>query len=64
MDCGFFIAEKLPDGSPGRPVGDQEYDTVALFHTVEKAIQIRDSVNKDLKIFRLNLVFVGEVTEC
>lgn len=63
MNQGFFIAQKLADGSPGKPVGNDD-GAIMLFEDFDKAIIVRGGLEKEhgaLGIFRVNLVFAGEV---
>ena len=64
MNCGFFLAQKLPDGGPGKPIGSGDDGAIAMFEDLDVAVQVRDSLAGELgplSIFRVNLVFVGEV---
>lgn len=69
MGVGFFIAKKLKDGSPGQPIG-MAIDNIAMeggimmFEELGDAIKVRDTMQTDigpLSIFKVNLVFAGEV---
>ena len=63
MNEGFFVAQKLADGSLGRPVGNDD-GAIMLFEELERAAAVRLSLleeSSDLAVFKVNLVFVGEV---
>ena len=63
INQGFFIAKKQTDGSPGRPVGNEE-GAIMLFEDLEVSTKVKDSMASEhgpLSIFRVNLVLAGEV---
>lgn len=63
LDQGFFIAQKLPDGSPGRPIGNDD-GSIAMFEDLEVVKAVRSKLVEEhgpLSIFRVNMVFSGEV---
>ena len=63
MDAGFFIAQKQEDGTPGRPVGNDD-GSIAVFEELDTALEVRDSLAAEhgkLSIFRINISFSGEV---
>jgi hypothetical protein len=63
MNSGYFIAKKLPDGTPGRPIGNEE-DAISLFEDLDLAVKVRDSMlpeHGELSVFKINVAFVGEV---
>ena len=63
MNCGYFIAQKQPDGTPGRPIGNEE-DAIMLFEDLEKAREVQLTMSAEhgpLSVFKVNLVFAGEV---
>jgi hypothetical protein len=62
-DQGFFIAQKLLDGSPGRPIGNED-SAIMLFEDLCVAQKVRDELSSEhgpLSIFKVNMVFCGEV---
>jgi hypothetical protein len=62
-DQGFFIAQLLPDGSPGRPIGNDD-GSIAMFEDLDVAKSTRDSLLAEhgpLSIFSVNMVFSGKV---
>ena len=74
MDSGYFIAQRLPDGSPGRPVGnnlfaDQLPDngSIMMFDDLGKANVVRRLVEEELgqplSLFKMNMAFAGVVVE-
>jgi hypothetical protein len=53
----------LPDGTPGRPVGNDD-GAIMMFEDLDKAIQVKAELEKEhgkLTLFKVNLVFTGEV---
>jgi hypothetical protein len=63
VNQGFFIAQKLPDGTPGKPVGNDD-GAIMMFEEFDKAVTVRQELQREhgpLSIFRVNLVFAGEV---
>jgi hypothetical protein len=63
IDSGFFIAQRLPDGSPGRPVGNSD-GAMSLFEDLSVARKVKEDMEQEvgpLAIFRLNVVYCGEV---
>ena len=63
INSGFFVAEKLPDGSPGRPIGNED-GAIMLFEDLALADRVRSGAapeNGPLTIFKVNIVFAGEV---
>ena len=62
-DQGFFIAQRLPDGSPGRPIGNDD-GSIAMFEDLDVARKTREDLTPEhgpLSIFSVNMVFSGEV---
>ncbi len=63
MNFGFFIAQKQEDGSPGRPVGNED-GAIMMFEDLDVAKGVRDNMQEEgapLAIFKVNLVYAGEV---
>lgn len=63
MDKCYVIVQKTADGSPGRPVGD-ENGAIAVFEDSEQASKVLNDMKEDvpnLGIFRLNISMAGEV---
>ena len=63
MDQGFFLAQRQEDGSPGRPIGNDDA-AIMLFDDLANAVRVRDGMLAEcgpLGIFKLNVVLVGEV---
>jgi len=63
FDEGFFIAQKLPGGGPGRPIGNED-GAIMVFEELALVAKIRGEMAKEhgsLGIFRINVVLVGEV---
>jgi len=63
LDQGFFIAQKQQDGSPGRPIGNDD-GAIMMFEELDKASEVRKNMEVEhgpLSVFRVNMVFVGEV---
>lgn len=65
LNRGYFIAQKLASGAPGRPVGSSTDDgAISLFEELTVARRVRDELVPEhgpLSIFQINLVVVGEV---
>jgi hypothetical protein len=64
MEKGYFIAQKLANGTPGRPVGSEEDSGIMLFEDLNQARAVRDNMSLEhgaLSIFVVNLGMVGEV---
>jgi len=62
MNQGYLLAEKLEDGSPGRPIGNEE-GAVMLFDDLAVAQRIRDDMSDGelrLCVFRVNISISGE----
>ena len=62
-DQGFFIAQRLADGSPGRPIGNDD-GAIMLFDDLGKALEVRTCMEAEhgpLGVFKINISFVGEV---
>lgn len=60
---GYFIAQKLPDGTPGRPIGNDD-GAIMMFEDLEKVCDVRNAMLEEhgpLSIFIVNIVFAGEV---
>lgn len=63
MNQGFFIAQKQPDGTPGRPIGNDD-GAIMLFEDFDKACEVLKEMQAEygpLSLFKVNLVFAGEV---
>lgn len=64
MDQGFFLAQKQQDGSPGRPLGNEEDGAIMMWENLSEALNVRNRLIPEmgvLCVFRVNLVFTGEV---
>lgn len=64
MNQGYFIAQREPDGSPGKPIGNED-GAIMLFDSKEQAQKVLDEMTKDvtdLRLYMVNYVVVGEVT--
>lgn len=62
MDHGFFIAEQK-DGKLGRPIGN-EHDAVMFFEDLDTAVKVKNLMSglcADLRIYKMNMSFAGEV---
>jgi hypothetical protein len=62
MDAGFFIAQKQEDGTPGRPVGNDD-GSIAVFEELDTALKVRDALTAEhgkLSVFKINISFAGE----
>ena len=61
---GFFIAEKQADGSPGRPLGNED-GAIMLFDDLDTVRSARDTYSKELghplSIFKIAITPAGEV---
>lgn len=60
---GFFLAQRLADGTPGRPIGNED-GAVMMFEELEVAREVIAKLSEEdcpLAIFKVNLVYVGEV---
>jgi hypothetical protein len=63
---GYVVAEELENGSPGRPIGNDD-GSVALFDNLECARGVLEAVVKEsgtvqkLCVFRANVSFAGKV---
>ena len=64
MDSGYFLAEKRPDGTPGRPIGGPELGAILMFDDFDVARNARGSSEELslLSIFKVNIAVVGEVS--
>ena len=63
FDQGFFIAQKLPDGGPGRPIGNDD-GAISVFDDLGVATKVRDDMLAEhglLGIFKINVALAGEV---
>ena len=63
MDQAFFIAQRQEDGTPGRPVGNDD-GAIMMFEELELAKKVQQEMDDEhgpLAIFQLNVKFVGEV---
>ena len=63
MNQGFFLAQKLPDGSPGRPIGN-DAGAISMFEELDKALEVRRMMEAEhgpLSVFAVNMSFCGEV---
>lgn len=69
MGKGYFIAQKTPDGSPGRPIAADEFvkdgsGPFLLFEDLDEAKMVRDQLASQigpLSIFCVNIVLSGEL---
>lgn len=63
MSQGYFIALKKPDGSPDRPIGNDD-GAISMFEDLGMAVRVAENLStpdQPLHVFQVNLVFVGEV---
>lgn len=64
-NTGYLIAAKTPDGSIGRPVGDEAMGSMAIFEELAIAQRVKKECEIDsglqLSIFQVNVMFCGEV---
>lgn len=63
MSTGYFIAIKREDGSPDRPIGNDD-GAISMFEELDQARATAASLSEEhgpLAVFQVNLVFVGEV---
>ncbi len=61
---GYFVAEPRPDGSPGKPFASQEHGAILLFDDKSDVVAAMDKIRPKFpkaKVYRLNVVLVGEV---
>lgn len=64
INQGFFIAQRQADGSPGKPIGDEETGAIMMFEELDSALEVKSRLQAEhgqLSIFKINLVFAGEV---
>lgn len=69
MGKGYFIAQKTADGSPGRPIGADEFvrdgnGPFLLFEDLDEAKKVKDQLVSQigpLSIFCVNIVLSGEL---
>lgn len=60
---GFFIAQRQPDGSPGRPIGNDD-GAIMMFEELDKVLEVRKEMEAEhgpLGVYKVNMVFAGEV---
>ena len=60
---GFFIAQKLTDGSPGCPIGN-DAGAIMMFEDLVKALDVKRAMEMEhgpLSVFAVNMSFCGEV---
>jgi hypothetical protein len=66
INDGFLVATRYKDGSMGDPIGNiEDGGGFTLFYSLDHAVKIRDQVSieskQQLHVFKLNIVFAGEV---
>lgn len=64
MNKGYFLAEPLPNGAPGRPIGCAGSSGIIMFDSFaglqDELKEIRKKYPK-VKVFEFNMSLVGEV---
>ena len=63
INAGYFIAQKDQDGSPGRPIGNED-GAIMLFDDLAVARKVRDDSLAEcgqMYIWRVNISILGEV---
>jgi hypothetical protein len=63
MNKGFFLAQKQDDGTPGRPIGNED-GAIMMFEELEVAVRAMQDLPTNLApmgVFQVNISFVGEV---
>jgi hypothetical protein len=66
MDVGYFIAERQPDGRPGKPAGNDD-GAIMVFEELDPAKSARDRISREISremaIYKLSIRLVGEVAD-
>lgn len=64
MNKGYFLAEPLPNGAPGRPIGCAGSRGIIMFDDFAGLQSELDGIRKQypkVKVFEFNVSLVGEV---
>jgi hypothetical protein len=63
MNKGYFIAEKLENGKPGKPLGNED-GAIMMFDELDLALPVIGALKADnprLSLFQTEVTITGEV---